>query len=103
MGNFYLIIVDGLGVGAQEDAHLYGDEGMNTLGNVSEETQCKLPNLGKMGIGNIIPLSSVPEEENPTATFGKMREVSAGKDSTTGHWEIAGIHLEKPFPTYPNG
>ncbi|OAN64584.1 phosphopentomutase [Balneola sp. EhC07] len=103
MGNFYLIIVDGLGVGAQEDAHLYGDEGMNTLGNVSEETQCKLPNLGKMGIGNIIPLSSVPEEENPTAAFGKMREVSAGKDSTTGHWEIAGIHLEKPFPTYPNG
>jgi phosphopentomutase len=103
MGNFYLIIIDGLGVGAQEDAHLYDDEGMNTLGNVCEETQCKLPNLGKMGIGNIIPLASVPEEENPSAAFGKLREVSAGKDSTTGHWELAGIHLEKPFPTYPNG
>jgi len=103
MGNVYLIIIDGLGVGAQEDANLYNDVGMNTLGHVSEETGCKLPNLGKMGIGNIIPLTSVPEEENPTAAYGKMREVSAGKDSTTGHWEIAGIHLEKPFPTYPNG
>ncbi len=103
MGNCYLIIIDGLGVGAQEDAHLYGDEGMNTLGHVSEQTGCKLPNLGKMGIGNIIPLKSVPEEPTPVGAYGKMREVSGGKDSTTGHWEIAGIHLDKPFPTYPNG
>lgn len=103
MGNVYLIIVDGLGVGAQEDADLYGDENTNTLGHVSEETGCKLPNLGKMGIGNIIPLNSVPEEKEPSAAFGKMREVSSGKDSTTGHWEIAGIHLDKPFPTYPKG
>lgn len=101
--NVYLIIIDGLGVGAQEDAHLYGDESMNTLGHVSTETGCKLPNLEKMGIGNIIPLDSIDEVENPSAAFGKMREVSAGKDSTTGHWEIAGIHLEKPFPTYPKG
>ncbi len=103
MGNCYLIIIDGLGVGAQEDAHLYGDEGMNTLGHVSEETGVELPNLAKMGIGNIIPLPSIPEEENSTAAYGKMREVSGGKDSTTGHWEIAGIQLEKPFPTYPKG
>jgi phosphopentomutase len=103
MGNVYLIIIDGVGVGAQEDAHLYGDEGMNTLGHVSEETNVQLPNLAKMGIGNIIPLKSVSENKNPTAAYGKMREVSAGKDSTTGHWEIAGIHLEKPFPTYPEG
>lgn len=103
MGNVYLIIVDGLGVGAQEDADQYGDVGMNTLGNVSAQTGVKLPNLSKMGIGNIIPLASVPEEENPIAAFGKMREVSGGKDSTTGHWEIAGIQLEKPFPTYPKG
>ncbi len=103
MGNCYLIIIDGLGVGAQEDADLYGDTGMNTLGHVSEETRVELPNLAKMGIGNIIPLVSIPEEENPIAAFGKMREVSGGKDSTTGHWEIAGIQLEKPFPTYPNG
>ena len=103
MPNCYLIIIDGLGVGAQEDAHLYGDEGMNTLGNISAKTGVRLPNLGKMGIGNIIPLPSIPEEENPSAAFGKMREVSGGKDSTTGHWEIAGIQLEKPFPTYSNG
>ncbi len=103
MGNCYLIIIDGLGVGAQEDAHLYNDEGMNTLGNVSEHTKVQLPNLSKMGIGNIIPLASIPEEKNPSAAYGKMREVSGGKDSTTGHWEIAGVQLEKPFPTYPNG
>lgn len=103
MGNAYIIVVDGLGVGAQEDAAEYGDESMNTLGHVSEETGVKLPNLQKMGLGNIIPLASVEENENPLAAYGKLREVSAGKDSTTGHWEIAGIQLEKPFPTYPNG
>ncbi|MEQ9308692.1 MAG: phosphopentomutase [Balneolaceae bacterium] len=103
MGNCYLIIIDGLGVGAQEDANQYGDEGMNTLGHISEQTQIQFPNLAKMGIGNIIPLASVPSEDNPIAAHGKMREVSGGKDSTTGHWEIAGIQLQKPFPTYPNG
>lgn len=103
MGNAYLIVIDGLGVGAQEDAHLYGDEGMNTLGHVCEQTDCRLPNLQKMGIGNIIPLNGVPENPEPLAATGKLREVSAGKDSTTGHWEIAGIQLEKPFPTYPTG
>ncbi len=76
---------------------------MNTLGHVSEETGVQLPNLQKMGIGNIIPLKSVPENDEPLAAYGKLREVSAGKDSTTGHWEIAGVQLEKPFPTYPNG
>ena len=103
MGNCYLIIIDGLGVGAQEDAADYGDEGENTLGHVCAATQCSLPNLGKLGIGNIIPLESVPQEQNPLAAYGKMREVSAGKDSTTGHWELAGIHLDRPFPTYPGG
>ena len=103
MGNCYLIIIDGLGIGAQEDAHLYGDEGMDTLGHVSEQTGVELPNLSKMGIGNIKPLASIPSAVSPLAAFGKMREVSGGKDSTTGHWEIAGIQLEKPFPTYPEG
>tara|TARA_Y100001935_G_scaffold255672_1_gene271314 strand:- start:134859 stop:136025 length:1167 start_codon:yes stop_codon:yes gene_type:complete len=103
MPNCYLIIIDGLGVGSQEDAHLYSDEGMNTLGHVSEQTGVKLPNLGQLGIGNIIPLKSVQAKENPQAAYGKMREVSGGKDSTTGHWEIAGIQLDKPFPTYPKG
>lgn len=103
MGNVYLIIIDGLGVGAQEDADLYGDEGMNTLSHVCEQAGCRLPNLGKLGLGNIIPLATVPKVDNPLAAFGKLREVSGGKDSTTGHWEIAGIQLKKPFPTYPNG
>lgn len=103
MGNCYVIVIDGIGVGAQEDAADYGDEGENTLGHVCAATKCSLPNLGRMGIGNIIPLESVPREQNPLAAYGKMREVSAGKDSTTGHWELAGIHLDRPFPTYPEG
>ena len=79
MGNCYLIIIDGLGVGEQEDAHLYGDEGTNTLGNVSLATRVKLPNLANMGIGNITKLETIQAEYNPTSAFGKMREVSGGK------------------------
>ena len=103
MGNCYVIVIDGLGVGAQEDAGEYGDEGENTLGHVCEATGCRLPNLQKLGLGNIISLASVPENDNPAAAYGKMREISAGKDSTTGHWELAGIHMDQSFPTYPNG
>lgn len=103
MGNCYLIVIDGLGAGAQEDAGRYGDEGMNTLGNVCRQTGCELPNLGRLGLGNILPLPSVPETEKPLCAWGKMREHSAGKDSTTGHWELAGIRLKEPFPTYPEG
>lgn len=103
MRNCYIIVIDGLGVGAQEDASQYGDEGENTLGHVCEQTDCKLPRMQKMGLGNIIPLASVAEQQNPLAATGKMREASAGKDSTTGHWELAGIQLEQPFPVYSNG
>ncbi len=103
MNRFFLIIIDGLGIGAQEDAAEYGDENANTLGRVSEITNCKLPNFEKLGLGNIEPLHSIRRVENPSGSFGKMREVSAGKDSTTGHWELAGIHLDKPFATFPNG
>ncbi len=103
MGNFYVLVIDGLGVGAQKDAKQYGDEGENTLGHVCEKTGCKLPNFQQLGLGNIIPLRSISQVNEPLAAFGKMREVSAGKDSTTGHWEIAGIQLDTPFPTYPEG
>lgn len=103
MGNVYLVIVDGIGVGAQEDADQYGDAGANTLGHVSAVTRCRLPNLEKLGLGNIIPMDSVAPVRVPLAAWGKMREVSAGKDSTTGHWELAGISMDKPFPTYPQG
>lgn len=103
MGVACLIIIDGLGVGAQEDSYEYGDIGTNTLGHVSFVSKCYLPNLGELGLGNIIPVDSVPPVLNSAASWGKMREMSAGKDSTTGHWEIAGIILEKPFPVYPDG
>ncbi len=103
MGNFYLVVIDGLGVGAQEDADEFGDVGSNTLGHVCAETRCSLPNLEKLGLGNIIPLDSVAPVRKPQAAFGKMREVSAGKDSTTGHWEISGVQLEQAFPGYPEG
>jgi phosphopentomutase len=103
MGNFYIVILDGVGCGHQEDADEYGDIGSNTLGHVSAVTNVLLPNLQKLGLGNIIPLDSIPPVFNPIASFGKMREVSKGKDSTTGHWELAGVTLENPFPTYPNG
>ena len=103
MPRFFVVVIDGLGIGAQEDAADYGDEGTNTLANVLEHTGAKLPNFERLGLGNIEPLKSVEKQDLPIGSFGKMREVSAGKDSTTGHWEIAGIHLDKPFPTYPKG
>lgn len=103
MGTVYLIVIDGLGAGAQEDSHLYGDEGCNTLAHVSEVTGCRLPNLEKMGLGNIIPLKSISPAPEPVASYGKMREVSPGKDSITGHWEMAGIKIDQPFPIYRNG
>lgn len=103
MGNCYLIVIDGLGVGAQEDAADYGDEEENTLGHVCETTGCRLPNMQRMGLGNIIPLTSVSMTEDPICAYGKMQERSAGKDSTTGHWELTGIQLGRPFPTYPEG
>ncbi|AXJ01882.1 phosphopentomutase [Cyclonatronum proteinivorum] len=103
MSNFYLIIIDGLGCGHQEDAADYGDLGSNTLGHVIAETKVGLPNFTRLGLGNIIPLDTVPPVHDGLCGFGKMREVSGGKDSTTGHWEIAGIQLPSPFPTYPKG
>lgn len=103
MGNCYLIVIDGMGCGAQEDAARYGDEEMNTLAHVCERTGCRLPNLQRLGLGNIVPLASVDPDEKPLCAWGRMRERSPGKDSTTGHWELAGIHLDDPFPTYPEG
>ena len=103
MSRVFLVVIDGLGVGAQEDAGEYGDTGADTLGKVSAITGVRLPNLAMLGLGNIRPFESIHPVASPIGSYGKMREHSAGKDSTTGHWEIAGIHLEKPFPTYPDG
>ncbi len=103
MSKLILLIVDGWGVGAQEDAHEYGDQQANTMLHVSEHTHVKLPNFERMGLGNLLSLPSVSRVQEPMASYAKLRERSAGKDSTTGHWELAGITLNEPFPTYPNG
>ncbi len=99
-----IIVLDGVGIGAAPDAAAYGDEGSDTLGNLSRELGgLSLPNLGRAGLGNIAPLVGVARVNSATAAWGRMHPRSAGKDSTTGHWEIAGVHLRRPFPTYPHG
>ena len=104
MNNFITIILDGVGIGELPDAGVYGDEGSNTLANMAEELNgLELPNLQKFGLGNIETIKGVPPAENPQASYGKMNEVSKGKDSTTGHWEIGGLKIDFAFPTYPDG
>ncbi|MCA2004737.1 MAG: phosphopentomutase [Ignavibacterium sp.] len=104
MNNFIVIILDGVGVGELPDADLYGDKGSNTLANISKALKgIQLPNLQKLGLGNIIPIEGIHPVPKPLASFGKMLEVSKGKDSTTGHWEIAGLKIEFDFDYFPNG
>ena len=99
-----IVILDGVGIGAAPDAAAYGDVGSDTLGNLSRAVgSLTLPNLEACGLGLIAPLEGVKPVERPKGAWGLMEPKSAGKDSTTGHWEIAGVHLEKAFPTYPNG
>jgi phosphopentomutase len=100
---FVTIVLDGVGVGSQPDAADYGDAGSHTLGHVCASERPHLPNLASMGLGLIEPLSGVETVESPNSSWGRMQERSAGKDSTTGHWELAGLHLREPFPTYPAG
>src|SRR5690606_37952467 len=99
-----LIVLDGVGIGEAPDAAEYGDEGSNSLVNTAAAVGgLNLPHLGRLGLGNITDLPGVPPEAAPLGMFGKMRERSRGKETTTGHWEIAGIIMDKPFPTYPDG
>ncbi|MCL6561114.1 MAG: phosphopentomutase, partial [Firmicutes bacterium] len=99
-----IIVLDSVGVGELPDAGRYGDSGSNTLANIARSVGgLRMPNLGRLGLGNIINIEGVVPEEKPEAAFGKMAEQSAGKDTTTGHWEMAGIFLERPFPVYPEG
>lgn len=99
-----LVVLDSLGVGALPDADLYGDQCSNTLGNLAQALGgLEVPTLEKLGIGNIIPVEGVKQVPDCLAAWGKMAEVSAGKDTTTGHWEMMGVILRKPFPTYPDG
>lgn len=97
-------MLDGVGIGELPDASLYADEGSNTLANTAEAVGgLAMPNLASLGLGNIGPIKGIAPAATPKASFGKMAEVSKGKDSTTGHWEIAGLILEKEFPTFPDG
>lgn len=99
-----VIVMDSVGIGELPDAAQYGDQGSNTLGNIAKQHGgLKLPNLESMGLGNIAPLAGVAPVADPEACYGKMAELSPGKDTTTGHWEMAGIILDKAFPTFPNG
>ncbi len=99
-----IIVLDGVGIGEAPDARDYGDVGSNTLGNIATSLGAlDLPNLQRAGLGRIAPLEGVEMVASPTAAYGMMVPASAGKDSTSGHWEIAGVHLTKPFPTYPRG
>ncbi len=98
------LVIDSVGIGEMPDAGDYGDEGSNTLENLYRENpRLKLPNLEKMGLGLIEGVSVIPRAENPVAAHGKAAQMSPGKDTTTGHWEMAGIVLEKPFPLFPDG
>ncbi len=97
-----VIVLDGAGAGWQHDAARYGDEGANTLKHVIGQANPNIPNLEELGLKRLLGLQSADEDE-PIGCYGTMLEKAAGKDTTTGHWEIAGLTLHKPFPTYPNG
>jgi len=102
-GRLVLIVLDSVGAGEAPDAAEYGDAGSDTLGHIAQARPLRLENLRALGLANIRPLAGLPPAREPLGCFGRCRPASPGKDTTTGHWEIAGIHLEKPFPVYPHG
>ncbi len=98
-----LIVLDGAGIGEMPDAAEWGDAGSDTIGHILESQKLKLPNLQRYGLGNVRPLAGLEALPNPVGSYGRCALRSNGKDTTTGHWEMAGIILERAFPTYPNG
>ena len=97
----FVVVMDSLGVGAMPDSADFGDIGVNTLGHISESVDTfRIPNLQKLGMANIIPLKQVPANEHPIGYYGKLRETSRGKDTMTGHWEMMGLEVTKPFKTF---
>ena len=99
----FLVVLDSCGIGYEPDAADFGDVGADTMRTISQSEKFNVPNLLKMGLGNIDGIEYLPKEENPTAAVARMREISRGKDTTIGHWEIAGVVSPAPLPTYPNG
>jgi len=100
---FVTVVLDGVGIGEAHDAAAYGDAGAHTLRHVCEARRPALPNLARLGLGALDTLPHVPSASAPLADFGVMEPTAPGKDSTTGHWELAGVLLDHPFPTYPEG
>lgn len=99
-----LIILDSLGVGGLPDAEQFGDIGVNTLNNIAKNVESfEIPNLVEMGIGNLEDITHIESVDHVIGSYGRSKEVSNGKDTTMGHWEIAGLHISEPFHTYPNG
>jgi phosphopentomutase len=98
------IVLDSVGIGELPDAEQYGDRGANTLVSIAKHAgHLRLPNMARLGLGNIAPIPAVEPAERPEACYGKMAEISAGKDTMTGHWELMGLHVRKSFRTYPDG
>src|SRR5579863_9340453 len=102
-GRIIWIVLDSVGIGAMPDAADYGDVGSDTLGNIARVRGLKLPNLCRLGLANIKPLAGLAPVSSPAGAFGRCALASPGKDTTTGHWEMVGIHLAKPFPLFPKG
>ncbi|MZL81241.1 phosphopentomutase, partial [Bittarella massiliensis] len=99
----FLIVLDSFGIGEEPDADKFGDVGANTLGSISKSPNFNTPNLKKLGMFNIEGVTCGEKEAAPVGSFARLRERSNGKDTTIGHWEIAGVTSADPLPTYPDG
>jgi len=99
-----VVVLDGVGAGQAPDAAAFGDAGANCLTNTAHAVgQMALPMMGSMGIGNLTPIAGTPPTAHAIGAYGLLDEVSPAKDSTTGHWELMGVTLDRPMPTYPHG
>jgi len=103
MKRIFLIVLDSFGIGSLPDAKDFGDEGANTLKSTARSEYLSIPNLIKCGLGNIDGVDFIEKTDTPLGIYARCREKSKGKDTTVGHWEIAGLISEKPLPTYPQG
>jgi len=99
----FLIVLDSFGIGRMEDAHEYGDGDVNTLRSVSKSPFFSMPNMERLGLFHIDGVEVKTTKKEPVAAYARLKEASKGKDTTTGHWEIAGIYSKNPMPTYPEG
>ncbi len=100
----FLVVMDSVGIGEAPDAEKFGDIGSNTLGHIAEKMNgLKMPNMEKLGLGNIGEIKGIEKQQQPLAFYTKMQEASNGKDTMTGHWELMGLHIETPFRVFPEG